>query len=552
MNFYTNTFKLIALLVIISNTVLFGKNEIPDWVSNFGESKDFPSEFYLTGFGSAAGDNQDAVQIAEDNARSNLAKSITVHIKSLLSTTVEEKNKKYSEYYSSVIQSSTSMQLSGLQILKHVEKKSRNPQTYAFAYIRKAKLVEIYSQKQAELIDRINSSIVAAEKCGVKEKGLAVSHYLNSMPLFEELKEVETVLMVAGRYGTGTSMFDELEKERKGQKKPSQSKVKLNGEGISQRIDSLMVQSIVTIEDVAKALVYKLDQQLPKNRLPILITPFTYRDTRMTSTFGRYFLTLLETEFPQTPQKQNTVRTRGIIKPQTAVIIREQAKVSGADWVLNGSCWDEPGQIKVLATVREAVSGKIIAGAQVLFCDTLLGSTKLSIKPQDFETAMIEQQAFAKGEILSSKLQIGAWTDRGDQNLLYTKGESMKVFVRVNRPAHVRILYKLADNRYVLLYDDYYIDETKVNQVVEIPEAFECDTPFGVERLTVIARNVKYNKLQIAEKDGYKFIEVQESDNTEKAAEEVGVKVRGMKVKQKENVEIEQNETSLLVTTMED
>ena len=90
------------------------------------------------------------------------------------------------------------------------------------------------------------------------------------------------------------------------------------------------------------------------------------------------------------------------------------------------------------------------------------GMQALNFKPQNYEQALIEQNAFAESEFVSG-LQVEMWTDKGSGHLLYTGGETMKVFVRVNRKAHIRLLYILADGRRTLLYDNYYIDQSKVN-----------------------------------------------------------------------------------------
>ena len=92
--------------------------------------------------------------------------------------------------------------------------------------------------------------------------------------------------------------------------------------------------------------------------------------------------------------------------------------------------------------------------------------------------------------------------NKGSQNLLYTEGETMKVFVRVNREAYIRLLYILADGRRTLLHDSYYIDQSKVNRVVEIPDEFECAPPFGAELLVVAARTEKFPLIQTYETTG--------------------------------------------------
>ena len=87
----------------------------------------------------------------------------------------------------------------------------------------------------------------------------------------------------------------------------------------------------------------------------------------------------------------------------------------------------------------------------------------------------------------------------------------MKVFIRVNREVHIRLLYILADGRRTLLYDSYYIDQSKVNRVVEIPDEFECVPPFGAEFLVVTARSEAFPPIQTYESNGYHFLNAKDA-----------------------------------------
>ena len=116
----------------------------------------------------------------------------------------------------------------------------------------------------------------------------------------------------------------------------------------------------------------------------------------------------------------------------------------------------------------------------------------------------------------------------------------MRVSVRVNREAHIRLLYILADGRRTLLYDNYYIDQSKVNRVVEIPDEFECASPFGAELLVVVARTEAFPPIRTYESDGYHFLNA-------KDARQAARDFRGMK---KKPPDVQQSEAKLVLTTM--
>jgi hypothetical protein len=77
-------------------------------------------------------------------------------------------------------------------------------------------------------------------------------------------------------------------------------------------------------------------------------------------------------------------------------------------------------------------------------------------------------------------------------------------------PAYVRVIYYMADGSKVLLLDNYYIDQTKVNKVIEIPDEFECAEPFGFETMQILAQTKAFKPLLTEKKYGYDFV-VQET-----------------------------------------
>ena len=238
---------------------------------------------------------------------------------------------------------------------------------------------------------------------------------------------------------------------------------------------------------------------------------------------------------PQTRRPQETFR------PKSSQHTRDFVKDAGAGLYLSGTYWEESDKITLRITLRDVVTGTVKAGAVVAFDQDRI---TVSFKPQNYKQALIDQQAFTEEEFIDSGLTVETWTNRGDQNLLYTEGETMHVYVRVNRAAHVRLLYILADGRRTLLYDDYYIDQSKVNQIVEIPGEFECVEPFGAEFLVAAARTDPFPKIKTYEVDGYIFLAAQ---TAEKAAEDT----RGFKKKQKPAA-VQYSEARLVITTLKD
>ena len=132
------------------------------------------------------------------------------------------------------------------------------------------------------------------------------------------------------------------------------------------------------------------------------------------------------------------------------------------------------------------------------------------------------------------------WTNKGDDNLLYTEGEKLKFYVRANKECYLRIVYHLADGQSVLMLDNYYIAENMTNKVVEIPFEFECAEPFGIETLQANAQTVEFQKLLTTRNDGYDFIDESLND--------VLLNTRGFK--KVVSKDVQKAEKRLIFTTM--
>ena len=164
----------------------------------------------------------------------------------------------------------------------------------------------------------------------------------------------------------------------------------------------------------------------------------------------------------------------------------------------------------------------------------------LETKPENFEKAYSDQQQFREGEQAGGGIVLEVWTNKGTDGLLYTKGEKMETFVRVNVPCYLRFVYHLANGQRALLLDNHFIDESKVNTAYKIPFAFVCDEPFGAECLQALAGTEKFDPLLTNNVGGYDLIQ-----------EELNVvlpRLRGMK---REQPAAWHAESRIVLTTMD-
>ena len=532
----------LSLIFLISLTTT-AHADAPDWVRNFGVSKRHPSHSYLVGFGSAQGNGAESRQIAADNARAEVSRHIVINIKSVISTGEEETRHGVSEHFSATTQSSTALQLMGLS-LEHYDGQHA---TYVLAWISRAELKRLYTQRAVQLRAEIRRILADAHAAENEDKiSLAVEKYLSTAPLYEALKEAETILTVAKlssrrELQLANDAFAELERATKGDSGVGDSPLMSHTE-VMNRVEHLVTTAAITsVDDIARAVVFQLSKQVSHLAGKVLLVAPTYQDTQMNSRFSREFRAALEAQLGQIG-KWHTVtekhRSRGNVRPRSAQLMRDFTKSAGATLLLSGTYWENSDAITLRTTLRDVDTGAVKAGTAVTFSRL----TAMDFKPQNWQAALISQKAFAEGEFVSGALRVEVWTNSPSVHPLYTEGETMLVSVRVNQAAYIRILYILADGRHTLLYDNYYIDRTKVNRVVEIPEEFECAEPFGAELLIVAARTEKFPVIETYESDGYLFLKAADAEQAARA-------FRGMKKKQ-QRPDAQQSEARLVITTL--
>ena len=504
------------------------KNKKPDWVVNYGQATEFPADRYLTGFGSAAGIDQQSQQVAQDNARADLSRQVVVMISNSISNQQQETETDLVQQFSSVTHSTSSLQVMGLKSEVYLDDHRKHPTAYALTYIRRTDLVRLY-QREKERVQKEIGQLIRLAESNLEQKELALQYYFQTLPLFEKLTESRTVLLSVG----ASSLLDRQEQD---DVLPSKNE-------IWDRIRQLALFEIKHLEDVAGAIQFQFNQQFQAPKAGLLVIPFYYQDTKLCSQFARYLKQTLESKLSQ------SVPPTGQFQARSVSFSRDLAAASGADYIITGSYWEETDRLRVLAQCRELKSGTVVASTSVEFASDLLPAA-MQLKPENFQSAMAQQMAFAQQIIDSDQFQLEVWTDRGQDALLYGQGELMKIYLRSNRPCYVRLIYILADGQKTLLLDNLPINAESANRSLSVNELkdldFECAAPFGAEMLVAVGRTDQFDPLKTVEKDGYYFLPVSQPEEVAYLSRDV----RGFKRRQRDDASIQQTESKLMITTV--
>lgn len=490
--------------------------QTPDWVNDQGKSANYPQSHFLTGYGVGGAKNnagkENLKNITISNARKNLIEKVRVSIQSTVASKSEETGDNYSSFFSSATQSTSNLEIQGLETETYYDD---NEQVMnAFVFVKRDNLVSLYEGKVKSLKKEIEGKIRIAKTLEEQKKSThALNEYLSCYPLVRQLEESQSILTCVKI----SNSLNELQQ--------SAAANEITIDLIRIAVTNLIQRPLITIDDLAWFLVYQLKDQAEQKdsgKLQVLVTPLVYQDTKMGSSFSRYFNQVIEQKLHE-------------------VALWDAVQQSNAPFVLSGSYWEQNNTVKFIVNVRNIKDGRIIASAEAAIPSTVIATVNRSLKPENYKSALIDQKIFATGETAGGGLTVEAWTNKEIQGNLYTEGEKMKVNVRVNMPCYIRFIYHLADGKRALLYDEYFMDASKVNMAYEIPQEFECSAPFGSEVLQIFARTDKYDQVATENIDGY--------DCLKNDLQTFVVNTRGMKLAKPKTM---QTETRINITTMKE
>lgn len=497
----------------------------PDWVSNQGISSKYPPVIYLTGFGlcriDASNDKAKALQIASDNAKANLSQKLRVSIQSILATKTEENDDSINRQAVNLTMSYSAIDVEGLEN----EVYSDDEYCYVLAYAKKENVLNTYSRQIKELSGQAMAHFETAEKKrSAGEQGAAVQEFSTCAMLLGEiqgLKDIAALLSPAGMYEDTAGLPD--------------------AQTVAREIQALINKPVASLDDAAWYLSYVLKASAKENPESVMIVPFCFRDTKMTSRFSAFFRQTLENSILKAAGWR-VVRQADSYSPKGSDQMKEIALNSGAACLLQGSYWEMGDKIKILAGMRTVENPALVSSAEITIDRSLLEKQGIEFRPQNFKDALIDQNIFNKNEIIDGGLKVETTTNRGNEGLLFMEGDTMNVYVRVNMPCHIRFIYHMSDGKRALLLNDFYIDESKVNQWYGLPGeygSFICSAPFGSESLQILAQTKEFEPMNTSVVDDIPVI----TDGLQS----IMTKTRGFK---KINNSVMQAQSRLVISTM--
>lgn len=463
-------------------TYQYNNAQTPKWAVDSLRIKQYPEIEFIVAFVSEQNRNKEELPKLQakliDLATTNLVQSIQTTITAISTINTIEMDNKLHQTFQQSSTSASNLKVTGLKSESTYDKKSKT--VYAIVYAKRSDLSKHYNEVVKRNLTLINEKITAIIKLNdSNSRDEALKLITECQTLFREAEEAQTLLVAINKTAS-----DDLIKYN--------DYSKLRGE-LDKQSGKIRKAENLTLDEAASIIATELTLQKAILVAPIKLSYFTFQETGMNSSFSRRLQISLE---------QKLIASG--INIDNSVNANQASSSKGT--LISGTYWEEGNSIRVVCIIRNIETGKPIASSEVKLSAEKLAQANLQTKPENFQDAYANMRVFSKGEIEGGDLNIEIWTNKGSENLIFTKGEHMKLSVRANKECYLRVIYHLADGQKVLLLDNYYISTDKVNKVYELPYEFECAEPFGVETLQLNAQELSFGGLRTKNQDGYEFI----------------------------------------------
>ncbi len=470
------------VLIILLLSGISGYSQSPSWTDPEKRKSQYPDNIYLTGFSSEivkkSVNTDELRQKHLGFAKAQLVETIRINISSSATLNLENLNSESLEHFKQASVSTSEAQLSGLKSETWFDPKKKA--VYAYAYIRITDLLDACKANLADNSSQLKRKIESGDnfvKTGDVEQALKT--FYNCFPLLREIENNEAILVAIGK--------EPLPEQ------PVDYEFLIN-----QRISNLRKEKHNTLDEVCFLMADGFKQQLSGNSLDdaIRIGSFTFQDTRIGSDFSSRLASTLE---------QKIIR-QGFALKSSETLYRGLKEPDSAGYLLSGTYWKEGGSIKIIANLTDLKTGRNIAGVEEFLPQQWFTDNSVRYIAENYDQALARQKQFSQNEITGGGLFADLWTNRGKDNPIFTRGDTMRVYVRVDQPCYIRLIYYFSDGTKTLLADSRYIGEDKTNQPILLPDVFVCDAPFGAETIQMIAQTNPFKPLTIRLENGYQMI----------------------------------------------
>jgi hypothetical protein len=480
--------KKIASILWLLVIAPFLNAQVPAWADPDYREFVYPRENYYTGYASQhVSEDEDLQQEIEKTvtaAKHNLSESISTAIKtkSELVRTEFMKNARNNSFefdlntiFNSWSVATSENNINGLQQLEPVyDKKSRK--AYAFVYVEKAKL----ALRNKNMVDM-----------GLLFLGKALGNAVFLAQNGQEVSALEQLASLSGKFAeieVAQAIICSIEYES----------YRLD-DYINLRISIDNAFSIVEnsrsldIEGSSKIMVDRLREEVGEQFNHIIVVRYiTYEGFE-----GRQYITKFSRLFSEELNRQLTAENF-LVKYNPANLMS-----TGTEYVsLEGSYYCDSNAITVYLSLIGKPTDKLVVKISGLVSKKWLESEQITYIP-DVVLEMTKRDSIRK-KLLAEETHFGdfdlhLWTNKMDTQPVIEEGDSLNIFIQVNKPCWIRGLYFQADGLTVQLFDDFYISPNEVGKILDVGKRqnvrLTLTKPYGKEDLLIAASDRRFIRL---------------------------------------------------------
>ncbi len=321
--------------------------QVPEWVNASYRSSNYSSSSYLVGFAEITDvDKKDIdtqLKDLEANTKAKLIESVKVDVKSVSTSNVSDFNGQISDYFNQKTTSQSNLQLIGLITESYYDKK--NKKAYAFSYVNKMKMAEYYRSEIGKNITDVNNIITQGEI--LLSKGNIKSAYkdgLSAYSKFFQIDESQKILMAIGASNSLDTRIMEVND--------------LNN-SFNEFMNNVITHRKMSMDDMGFIIANGLIKSQGDNHKNILLTPFTFEQTGLSSEFAYKLGESIKQSLP--------------------------SEQTSTGYKITGNYYYEEDNLVVKSNLIDSKTGRVIGRNRVQIPELNLLQSNIVITPVDIE-----------------------------------------------------------------------------------------------------------------------------------------------------------------------
>ncbi|HEY9054280.1 MAG TPA: LPP20 family lipoprotein [Rectinemataceae bacterium] len=439
-----------AFLALVAAPASAQSSAKGSWYATLGAQTGYDPSRYLTGFGmsSEVGNTAEALESAKKAALSDLAAKIKVRVDSTARMTTSEFGKENFSSYQSDMSATVDLDLAGVEKYEtYYDAKAKR--WMALCVLDKPVMLQSLAARRVELIAKLESLLSEARDYAAKNRPDLLNATFDAMGI--ALTELSLSLSVDAVLG-GTEDVEEVLSPYYRRQDELKSQVRK--------------KEILTEADLVADIMGSFDWSAWKGA-SIAVLPALYKTTDITGPFFFALKGKLEDELSLSPEG---------LKP----CAQTEAEL---DLVLKGSYYETADGWRLVYKLNDVKGRKLAGSHEVELGPRFVQAQKLAFVPPNMRFAAADHDRFVAVVDQPTATYFRAWTGKGSEALVFTRGETVNFYIQCDRPGYVSILYHLAGDQRIRvpLVQNWRIDPSQLMTPIKIDIDFEVTPPFGSE-----------------------------------------------------------------------